>query len=80
MKDYDVYNGIPLDHTFAQHILTCSDCVKVNSANSATLRHLCLEGAVLWKRENQEKRKTGEKIVDDHIVKKSEMWRHMKYK
>lgn len=53
MKDYHVARGIPLDAGFAEHAESCERCRQFDPVKPETGASLCLEGSVLWKRENE---------------------------
>lgn len=56
-------SGFPLDGaSFAQHAVACADRGRFDAAKPATLALLCLDGAVLWKKDNAQpvKRETKE--------------------
>ena len=51
-KTYDVFNGVALDPDWLQHVATCEACRGFDCAKPATMANMCLEGSILWKREN----------------------------
>lgn len=44
--------GVPMDANFISHTANCANCKQFDAAAPATFALLCLEGSVLWKREN----------------------------
>jgi hypothetical protein len=51
-KNYIADKGVPLDENFLRHTAGCDKCRKFKPESPASAAHLCMEGAVLWKREN----------------------------
>lgn len=52
MKAYHTNHGIPLDANFVSHTALCEQCRAFDPERPQTAVSLCLEGSVLWKREN----------------------------
>lgn len=80
-KDYDPKNGVTMDASFADHVtLGCEQCKRFDPNKPATLSLMCLEGSILWKREN------GVSVKPQHVEKdsthcsKEELRRAMHYK
>jgi hypothetical protein len=57
MKRYSAYEGVLLDEDFPAHQEGCPRCAGVDLSRPASLSGLCLEGAVLFKRDHTQKRK-----------------------
>jgi hypothetical protein len=56
-KLYHPAHGVAIDDTWATHVHRCDACRQFDATKPGTLALLCLEGSVLWKRENQDKSK-----------------------
>jgi hypothetical protein len=80
MKDYAPETGIPLDPTFGTHKLNCKLCQRFDPERPASASLLCLEGSVLWKRENQVKEKRAPIIRDEYRRSKEEVKAATRYK
>lgn len=51
VKDYTP-KGVQMDANFASHRALCARCRGFDQNNPASAIELCLEGSILWKREN----------------------------
>lgn len=56
--------GFLLDRTFFDHMRECPSCQRFSSDKPETAIHLCLDGAVLWKKENHKPRKRPPAMAD----------------
>lgn len=77
-KPYDARLGIKIDSDFTAHLAKCARCCGFDE-KPASLVALCLEGSLLWKRENE----VGGKRVRDRPStwrSKDELKRVMKFK
>lgn len=52
LKKYDASRGVQLDANFLSHAGDCEQCRRYDAEKPATLALMCLEGAVLYKRDN----------------------------
>ena len=77
-KIYNASNGIALDDCLANHILHCKQCQQFDKDKPATLARCCLEGSILWKRENVIASPSRES--PKFHCSKDELRREMKYK
>lgn len=83
MRKKKVYNsstGITLDANFLTHVANCEQCKRFDEKKPGTLALMCLEGTVLWKRENGVTIAPEKPPKGDHWVSKQEAKRQMKYK
>ena len=80
MKKYEAEHGVPLDANWRTHSTDCAECKRFDADKPATIGLMCLEGAVLWKRENAvgPKRQTVDR--PDNWASKSEVKAAMRYK
>ena len=51
-KKFVPEKGVLLDANFLSHVINCDQCKRYEADKPATLALQCLEGSVLWKREN----------------------------
>lgn len=79
-KVYLAETGIALDATFAHHATNCEQCMRYDADKPSTLALQCLEGSVLWKRENSTPIKREKADQSATVVSKSEAKAAMKYK
>jgi hypothetical protein len=79
-KSYHAEKGVAIDDTFAHHLHNCARCRQFDAAKPATVALLCLEGAVLWKRENGVKVTPEREQKKETIVSKVEAQKAMRYK
>ena len=74
MKNYIPETGVPVDGSFVEHKRNCRRCA------SGKLSELCLEGSVLWKRENAVKRETKRAPDGEYHTTKAHAKELMRYK
>lgn len=79
-KTYNAALGVAIDDCFANHIYSCEQCKAVDVAKTAALATLCLEGSILWKRENGVKVTKEREEKKDTVVSKAEVKKVMRYK
>ncbi len=79
LKDYGP-KGVALDPTFADHLAYCPTCREFNPLKAATATRLCLEGSILWKRENIVAPKEIPAPKNEFLVTKKEAEAAMRYK
>ena len=79
VKDYGP-KGVPLDPTFADHLAYCPTCREFNPLKPTTATRLCLEGSILWKRENIVAPKEIPAPINEFRVTKKEAEAAMRYK
>ena len=79
-KPYDAQHGIMLDGSFALHCTGCEECRRFDAEKPATVALLCLEGSVLWKKENHEPTPRVAQHRPETVVSKEAAKRAMKYK
>ena len=80
MKAYQAEKGVLMDAKWADHLRNCAACQRYDEAKPATLALMCLEGSVLWKRENvTEPARQLEERKSTHCS-KDELKRLMRYK
>lgn len=80
MKTYIAATGIPLDDCFTNHLYNCETCKQFDQKKPATVALLCLEGAILWKRENGVKVTPERPVKDETFVSKDAARKAMRYK
>lgn len=81
MKTYHAERGVPIDATFLDHQRNgCEQCKRFDETKPATVALLCLEGAILWKRENGVKVTPEREAKSENIVSKEALRRAMRYK
>lgn len=79
-KVYHAERGVAIDDCWANHVHHCVPCRQFDATKPATVALLCLEGAVLWKRENGVK-VTPERAEKQETIKSpAEVRRAMRYK
>lgn len=72
--------GVPLDASFAEHREACEQCREFSPEQPGSAACLCLEGSVLWKRENVRKPAKLPEPRDDFHVSKAAVKRAMRYR
>lgn len=79
LKQYSAARGIQMDATWFSHAASCSQCRRFNESKPATAALMCLEGSVLYKRDNAVvKREHAEK--PDNYATKAQMKAATKYR
>lgn len=58
LKKFDANRGLQLDGDWPSHRSQCARCTQFDPAKPATAGVMCLEGAVLYKRDNVERPRT----------------------
>lgn len=79
-KVYRAESGIALDSTFAHHSTSCEECQRFDAKKPATIALMCLEGSVLWKRENGVTIKREQEERSQSWASKADVKRAMRYK
>ncbi len=79
-KAYKAEKGVELDSSFAFHCSRCDVCKRFEANKPATVSLLCLEGSVLWKRENVTATPRSAPARGDHYASAAEVKRLMRYK
>ena len=79
-KAYEAKKGVPLDNNFQTHSAGCNQCKQYDEAKPVTVALLCLEGSVLWKRENATPVKREHPDRGQHWANAAEVKRATKYK
>ena len=79
-KLFDANRGLQLDKDFTEHARDCRGCKQFDPKKPATSVHLCLEGAVLWKRDNVKAPKRPRVERGEFFATKSEMKRVTRYR
>lgn len=79
-KIYNSALGIAIDDCFANHVYSCATCKQFDAAKPATVALLCLEGSVLWKRENGVKVTPEREEKKSTVVSKAEVKKVARYK
>lgn len=51
-KNFDPNRGLQLDGTWEDHARACDRCAQFDPTKPATAAAMCLEGAILYKRDN----------------------------
>lgn len=78
-KTFDPNAGVALDGSWDSHRLLCERCAQFDAARPATAAAMCLEGAVLYKRDNVVT--TRQRIErDEHHGTKAQVKAAMRYK
>lgn len=80
LKEYKPDRGVLMDSNFENHAAHCESCKLFAPDRPATAAHLCLEGSVLWKRDNPAPRSRAEVPRDEHYCTKGEMKRLKRYR
>ncbi len=74
------HGSVLLDGDFVHHAAHCAQCCSFDVTRPATAAALCLEGAVLWKRDHVQRRKVLPGERDPHRVSLAEAKRGMRHK
>ncbi len=81
MKIFDLSVGaLALDPSFALHQSSCAQCQRFSPEKPGTAGELCLEGSVLWKRDNPTKIVRPRMERSKYYCSKDELNALMKYK
>lgn len=79
-KIFTAERGVALDPYFGMHIHDCEQCSRYKPSEPATLALLCLEGSVLWKRENKAEVEKKAEYQNPNQTSKAEAKKLMRYK
>lgn len=79
MKPYRADVGVQLDPSFTSHLARCEQCAQFDASQPASAALLCLEGSVLWKRENKVAAPRQLFVRDGNKASKDEIRRITKY-
>lgn len=79
-KMYHPEKGVPIDGDFLIHLSNCAQCRRYDATKPGTLSLLCLEGSVLWKRENVVSVPKTTRRSDDSYASPKDLKAAMKYK
>lgn len=80
MKQFDAGRGVQLDQNFLTHSASCDRCRMFDESRPATAAHMCLEGSVLWKRDNLTTTPKPKVERSEHYASKTQVKRLMRYK
>lgn len=80
LKVFTAERGIMLDHNWAEHAAVCEQCKRFDAKKPDTAGLMCLEGAVLYKRDNQTRPVTPTPPRTDNYASKAQMKAAMRYK
>lgn len=80
MKEFSLFTGLQMDSTFEFHRTTCTRCAAFDRAKPSTAGAMCLEGSVLWKRDNVAAKKKPPEPVDEFRGTKAQVQAAMRYK
>jgi hypothetical protein len=80
LKAFQPGAGFQLDGDFATHTSHCADCRQFDADKPATAALMCLEGSVLYKRDNPDRRTRSEAQRDDNYATKAQIKAAMRYK
>lgn len=80
LKQFSADRGILLDAFFTTHAVGCEQCCRFNAEKPATAALMCLEGAVLYKRDNPVKAPRVVAEKGENFATKAEVRRAMKYR
>lgn len=78
-KTFDANRGLRLDGDWEGHSQTCERCRQFDATKPATAAVMCLEGAVLYKRDNAVVKRTHVER-DEHHATKAQVKAAMRYK
>lgn len=87
MKNFGPH-GMPLDADFRSHADLCECCRAFDTSKPITATELCLEGSILWKRDNEQAKQKvvvnefheGDFIGGGHRVSRDKAKQAMRYK
>jgi hypothetical protein len=79
-KNYEAEKGVLMDANFVSHCSNCAQCRMFDAERPASISVMCLEGSVLWKRENAVAAKREPVRKSDNYASKDELKRIMRYK
>lgn len=79
-KVYRAESGVLLDSTFAHHSTSCKECQRFDADKPSTIALMCLEGSVLWKRENGVTVKREQEERPRNWASKADVKKAMRYK
>lgn len=79
-KIYTAEKGVLLDGNFLTHAAHCKDCQRFEEAKPASIALMCLEGSVLWKRENAVHVERATQERGPNFASKADVKRAMRYK
>lgn len=81
MKEYQATRGIQMDESFPAHVASgCEQCRRFDAGKPATAALMCLEGSVLYKRDNATRKPAERASRPSTFASKAEVKRLMKYK
>lgn len=72
--------GVPLDADWTTHVAQCKRCALFDATKPATAVNLCLEGSVLYKRDNEVRVRRAPEDRGEHYATKAEVKRAMRYR
>lgn len=79
-KKYDANFGALLDESFATHSRDCPDCQRFDAEKPATASLMCLEGSVLYKRDNVTRPRSARPERDDNYATKQQIKAATRYR
>lgn len=81
LKEFDTNRGLQLDANFESHVSGgCERCRQFDATKPATAALMCLEGAVIYKRDNVVRGRSTAATRPSTFASKAEVKRLMKYK
>lgn len=80
-KAYDPHaGGVPLDANFVEHCRICERCQQFDPSKPATASLMCLEGAVLYKRDNVTRPRVARQERPESFATKAQVKALMRYR
>lgn len=79
-KPFEVHTGVRLDESWWYHSQVCERCAKFDEKKPATAVEMCLEGAILFKRDNAKAQPKPETQRDEHYATKAQVKAAMRYR
>lgn len=81
LKVFDANRGLQLDATFESHVANgCERCRQFDATKPATAALMCLEGAVIYKRDNVTRPRSVTADRPDNFATKAQMKAAIRYK
>ena len=80
LKRYDAGSGVLLDANFLAHLSSCERCRRFIPEKPNTASEMCMEGAVLWKRDNVTAPAREAPMRSESFTSKANVRKAMRYK
>lgn len=80
LKKFEATRGLALDGDWKAHLATCERCRQFDPQRPATAAVMCLEGAVLYKRDNPSTKPRQRAERSDTYATKEQVKRAMRYR